>query len=396
MRLDGIHHISAITGDAPRNVDFYTRVLGLRMTAKTVNQDDPGVYHLFYGDELARPGADLTFFEYPGAVPGRPGAGMVHRIVSRVGSAEAISFWAARLEREGVAVERSFVEAAAGTDPAATAGAEAGAAGAGGSPTPSVRAVESLRFADPEGLEHELVVSSSSDPPLVAGHPEVPAQHALQGFEGVRAYSHDPSQSAAMLERLMGAQRIGDEDRWELRGPRRGGWIAFDPAPAERGRQSAGVVHHVAFGTTDEDMPAWISRVDAARVPNSGYVDRHYFHSLYFREPSGVLYELATAEPGFTVDGPVEELGTKLILPPFLEARREEIAARLTPLPDPRAGWPAARGHAPSAPAAAASSPAALSPSAPPGAQPSPATASPFEPHRVISPPERTAAGARS
>ena len=163
-----------------------------------------------------------------------------------------------------------------------------------------------MRFADPEGLEHELVVPSSPDPPLVAEHPEVPAEHALQGFEGVRAYSHDPLRSAAMLERLMGAERAGDEDRWELRGPRRGGWIAFDPAPAERGRQSAGVVHHVAFGTTDEDMPAWISRVDAARVPNSGYVDRHYFHSLYFREPSGVLYELATAEPGFTVDGPVE------------------------------------------------------------------------------------------
>ncbi len=308
MRLDGIHHISAITGDAPRNVDFYTRVLGLRMIAKTVNQDDPGVYHLFYGDENARPGADLTFFEYPGAVPGRPGAGMVHRIVSRVGSPDAIEFWAARLSSEGISA----------------AVAEDGA---------------SLRFADVEGLEHELVVSTSDDPALVAEHPEVPAEHALQGFEGVRAYSRNPASSAAMLERLLGATRIGDEDRWELRGARRGGWIAFDAAPAERGRQSAGVVHHVAFGTTDEDMPSWIARVTDAGVPNSGYVDRHYFHSLYFREPSGVLYELATAEPGFTVDGPVEELGTKLILPPFLEARREEIAAGLTPLPDPRADW---------------------------------------------------------
>jgi glyoxalase family protein len=327
MRLDGIHHITAITGDAPRNVDFYTRVLGLRLTAKTVNQDDPGVYHLFYGDEQARPGADLTFFEYPGATPGRPGAGMVHRIVSRVGSTAAIEFWAARLAADGVDVAR-------GDDGA------------------------SLRFADPEGLEHELVVSASPDPPLIAEHPEVPAEHALQGFEGVRAYSRGlaggatggatasaaggaaggAAGSAAMLERLMGAERVGDEDRWELRGPRRGGWIAYDPPPAERGRQSAGVVHHVAFGTTDEDMPRWIERIGDAGVPNSGYVDRHYFHSLYFREPSGVLYELATAEPGFTVDGPVEELGTRLILPPFLEPRREEIAARLTPLPDPRAG----------------------------------------------------------
>ena len=307
MRLDGIHHISAITGDAPGNVDFYTRVLGLQMIAKTVNQDDPSVYHLFYGDEHARPGADLTFFEYPGAAPGRPGAGMVHRIVWRVGSADALAFWAKRLTGEGIAVSR----------------------GDG----------DSVRFADPEGLEHELVASSSEDPALIAEHPEMPAEHALQGFEGVRAFSARPAASAAMLERLMGAERIGDEDRFELRGECRGGWIAFDPAPAERGRQSAGVVHHVAFGTTDEDLPGWIERVAEAGVPSSGFVDRHYFHSLYFREPGGVLYELATLEPGFTVDGPVRELGTRLILPPFLEPDRARIAARLTPLPDPRAGW---------------------------------------------------------
>src|SRR3954462_6932542 len=140
VQLDGIHHISAITGDARRNVDFYTRVLGLRLTAKTVNQDDPGVYHLFYGDEQAHPGADLTFFEYPGAIPGRPGAGMVHRIVHRVASEEALQFWADRLGADGVAVDR----------PGA------------------------LRFAAPEGLDHELVVAPPGDEPLVAAHPEVP------------------------------------------------------------------------------------------------------------------------------------------------------------------------------------------------------------------------------
>jgi len=315
MNLDGIHHITAITGDAPRNVDFYTRVLGLRMTAKTVNQDDPSVYHLFYGDENALPGADLTFFEYPGAAPGRPGAGMAHRVVWRVGSPAALDSWAARLDGEGVDAVRS----------------DAGA---------------SLLFADPEGLSHELVLSTGDDPPLSAEHPEVPAEHALQGFEGVRAYSHDPAGSAAMLERLMGAARIGEEDRWELRGSRRGGWIAFDPAPPARGRQSAGVIHHVAFATTDAELPAWIDALSDAGVPNSGYVDRHYFHSLYFREPGGVLYELATAEPGFTVDGPVEELGTRLILPPFLEPRRAQIEAQLTPLPDPRLGWPATTANA--------------------------------------------------
>jgi len=307
MELNGIHHISAITGDARRNLDFYTRVLGLRLVAKTVNQDDPGVYHLFYGSEDARPGADLTFFEFPRAIPGRPGAGMVHRIVSRVGGPEALDFWAARLAREGVQAVRT--------------------------------AEGSLRFADPEGLDHELVASDARDAPLVAEHPEIGPDVALQGFEGVRAYSHAPERSAALLRELMGAAER-DGGRWELRGERRGGWIAFDPAPAERGRQSAGVVHHIAWGTTDAELPGWIDAVGRAGIGNSGWVDRHFFHSLYFREPGGVLYELATEEPGFTVVASVEDFGRDLILPPFLEPQRERIAARLTPLPDPRAGWP--------------------------------------------------------
>lgn len=306
-KFDGIHHITAITGDAPRNVDFYTRVLGLRMTAKTVNQDDPSVYHLFYGDELASPGADLTFFEYPGAIPGRPGAGMIHRIVWRIASPHAVDFWVDRLGAEGIAVTREQ----------------------GG-----------LLFSDPEGLTQQLLVSDAGDPPLVAEHPDIPAGMALQGFEGVRAYSGNPNSTTALLQHLMGARRR-DDGSWELRRDRRGGWIALDPAPPERGRQSAGTVHHIAWATTDAEQPRWLQVLAEAGVPNSGIIDRHYFHSVYFREPGGVLFELATEEPGFTVDGPVEELGRKLILPPWLEPDREEITARLTPLPDPRTGWPA-------------------------------------------------------
>jgi glyoxalase family protein len=313
MRLEGIHHITAITGDAPANLDFYTRVLGLRLAAKTVNQDDPSVYHLFYADERGRAGSDITFFEYPGAPAGRAGAGMVHTIVWRVGSPAAIDFWEQRLGAEGVATER---------------------------------AGDVLRFADPEGLGHELVVNATGDEPLSAEHPEVPSEHALQGFDAVRAYSLAPEQTAIVLERLLGAAAAdGDTDArgWELRGDRRGGRYALDPAPDERGRQGAGTVHHVAFGTTVAEHPEWFERIQRAGVQSSPIIDRHYFHSIYFREPGGVLFEIADDGPGFSVDVPLEELGSKVILPPQLEPHRAEIEAVLTPLPDPRADWATTR-----------------------------------------------------
>src|SRR5205823_5475208 len=218
MKLEGIHHITAITGDAPRNVDFYARVLGLRLVKKTVNQDDPTVYHLFYGDEEGTPGLDLTFFEYPGAAPGRPGAGMVHRIVWRVASADAIEFWAGRLGAEGIDVGREG---------------------------------ERLFFADPEGLDHELVVDSSGDEPLTARHAEVPRELALQGFDSVRAYSGDPDRSAALLGEGLGFERDGEG--WEARGERRGSFYVYDPAPEEHGLQGAGSVHHVAWASAMEE-----------------------------------------------------------------------------------------------------------------------------------------------
>jgi glyoxalase family protein len=303
MQLEGIHHVTAITGDAPGNVDFYTRVLGLRLVAKTVNQDDPRVYHLFYADERGDAGSDITFFEYPGATPGRAGAGMVHRVIWRVGSPEALDFWERRLAQEGVDTQREG---------------------------------ERLRFADPEGLGHELTVNTSGDEPLSPRHPEIPNEHALQGFDGVRAYTAAPQGSAELLESVLGATKAGDAE-WEMRGERRGGTISYDPAPAEPGNQSAGTVHHVAWGTTVAEHPRWLDRLRDAGVQSTPVIDRYYFHSIYFREPSGVLFEIADDAPGFTVDGSVEELGSRIILPPFLESRRAEIEARLTPLPDPRA-----------------------------------------------------------
>jgi glyoxalase family protein len=306
LRLEGIHHITAITGDARRNLDFYTRVLGLRLAAKTVNQDDPSVYHLFYADEQGRPGAELTFFEYPGASPGRPGAGMVHTIVSRVGSPAALDFWEQRLAGEDVPAQRS----------------EEGA----------------LRFADFEGLRHELVVRAGLDEPLVADHPEVPTEHALQGFDGVRAFSTDPERSSALMEKVLSARALGD-GAWELRGNKRGGTIEFERAPALMGRQSAGTVHHVAWGTNVVEHKRWLDLLELVGVANSGIIDRHYFHSIYFREPSGVLFEIADDYPGFTVDVPMEQLGSVVILPPRLEPQRAEIEKKLTPLPDPRADW---------------------------------------------------------
>src|SRR2546423_4190497 len=253
MRLEGVHHVTAITGDAPGNVDFYTRVMGLRLVAKTVNQDDPSVYHLFYASESGKPGSELTFFEYPGAAPGRAGAGMVHRIVSRVGSTEALDFWAQRLADEGVAIERDG---------------------------------ERLRFADPEGLGHELAVSTADDP-LTAEHPDVQAEFALQGFDGVRAYTTDPVLSAALLESVLGGRRL-DDASWELRGERRGGTISYDRAPAEPGHQSAGTVHHVAWGTTVDEHPRWLERRARAGRCSTPAINRTYLQPSFLPHARGL------------------------------------------------------------------------------------------------------------
>jgi glyoxalase family protein len=300
MKLEGIHHITCITGDAPRNVDFYARVMGLRMVKKTVNQDDPTIYHLFYGDEEGAPGHDLTFFEYPGAEPGRAGAGMVHRLVHRVASAETLDFWADRLGGEGIATERE-----------------------GGS----------LVFRDPEGLEHELAVFEVPDLPLIAHAAEVPDEHALQGFECVRAYHADPPTSSRLLEAL--EFEALSETEWQARGEQRGGRIVYDRS-SERGVQGAGTVHHVAWSMGMDEQEEWRAKAIGGGARPTPIIDRFWFRSIYFREPSGVLFELATRGPGFTADEPQETLGEALTLPPDYEKYRERLEEVLTPLPDPR------------------------------------------------------------
>jgi glyoxalase family protein len=301
VQLDGIHHITAITGDAQRNVDFYAGVMGLRLVKKTVNQDDPTVYHLFFADERGDPGSDLTFFEYPGSPAGRAGDGMIHTVAWRVNGSEALDFWADRLAGQGIEVEREG---------------------------------DTLRFADPEGLGHELRLNQVDDEPLTADHPEIPAEMALQGFDGVRAYSSDPEASRALFEEALGFE--GREDGWEIRGPSRGGLYAFEPPPAERGLQGAGSVHHIAWASQLDEHEAWRDRVLSAGAHPTPVIDRFYFRSIYFREPSGVLFEIATLGPGFTVDEPLESLGEKLSLPPAYEHLREKVEPVLRPITNPR------------------------------------------------------------
>ena len=298
MKLEGVHHVTCITGDAPQNVEYYTGTLGLRLVKKSVNQDDPTVYHLFYADERGSPGSDITFFEYPNAARGRAGAGMVHRIVWRVASTDALDFWEQR------------------------AGGERGDG--------------FLCFADPEGLEHELAIVETDDPPLVADHPEIPGDVALQGFDGVRAYSANPDASRAPLEETLAFTPAGD-DTWEARGDERGGFYAYDPAPDEPGAMGAGAVHHVAWASPMDDHEEWQRRVAAAGLRPTPVIDRFWFRSIYFREPSGVLFEIATLGPGFDVDEDPEHLGEALVLPPDFEHLRERLEPVLTPLPKPRA-----------------------------------------------------------
>jgi glyoxalase family protein len=294
VRLEAFHHITMITGDAPANVDFYADRLGLRLVKQTVNFDRPTAYHLYFGDERGSPGSLLTWFEFPGARPGVAGAGMIHEIQLGVGSPEALDFWAERL------------------------GAE--------------RSGDSLRFRDYDGLAFELVVGSAG-PPLRAEHPEIPAEHAITGVLGARAYG---AGGAPLLVEELGFEALGDAE-YRLAGEERGVRWGYDPPPGERGRPGAGTVHHIAWASRDEDHRAWLERLRATGLEVTDVRDRDYFKSIYFHEPNGVLFEIATLSPGFAVDEDPEHLGEALRLPRRHEHLRAQLERTLTPLVNPRA-----------------------------------------------------------
>jgi glyoxalase family protein len=306
MKLQGLHHITMITGDAQQNVDFYADVLGLRLVKKTVNFDAPEAYHLYFGDERGAPGSILTWFEFAGAARGRAGAGMIHAIQLGVGSDSSLDFWAQRLQSKGYASERGE---------------------------------HSLRFADYDGLGLEFVVADDGNPPLIAQHPEVPPEHAILGLEGARAYGPLERVDETFLTDTLGFTHVGPGE-YRLAGDQRHFHWVYDQPPEAAGHQGAGTVHHIAWACPDDDQLAWQRRVRAA----GGYVtdvrDRDYFTSIYFREPVGILFEIATLSPGFAVDEDPAHLGEQLKLPKMHEHLRRQLERTLTPVVNPRAGRP--------------------------------------------------------
>ena len=314
MQLTGIHHLTAISARPRDNLKFYTGLLGLRLVKKTVNQDDVSAYHLFYADGKANPGTDLTFFDFP-AAPERRGTNSISRTGLRVAGEASLQFWHARLKEAG--------------------GPVGGIVKVDGRLT--------LPFEDGEGQRLVLVDDGGTGPASAWQRSPVPAAHQIRGLGPIVLNVHDLSRTAAVLTEVMNMRRVRAYAAPDAKADvhvfamGEGGPAAElhviegkDLPPA---RQGAGGVHHVAFRTPDETQyHAWTARLDALRVPNSGEIDRFYFRSLYFREPNGILFEIATDGPGFASDEPMEKLGEKLALPPFLEPRRAAIEAGLKPL----------------------------------------------------------------
>lgn len=314
LQLTGIHHLTAITANAPANLRFYTQTLGLRLVKKTVNQDDTSAYHLFYADGRATPGTDLTFFDWPVGREQR-GTHSIARTGLRVSGAESLTWWRDHLKPEAVAVGEI--------------------AERGGYP--------SLDFEDAEGQRFRLIDDGGSGDAHPWDKSPVPARHQIRGLGPITLSVPDLSPTETVLTQVMNMRKARDYASRDGAGHvhvfamGEGGPAAELHVAVQPGlpiaRQGAGAVHHVAFRTPDlAQLHQWTERLSSFRVPSSGEVERYYFRSLYFREPNGILFEIATDGPGFTVDEPLETLGEGLALPPFLEPRRTTIEAGLKPL----------------------------------------------------------------
>ena len=317
MQLTGIHHLTAISAKPRDNLAFYKGLLGLRLVKKTVNQDDVSAYHLFYADGKGSPGTDVTFFDFP-AAPERRGTNSIARTALRVAGEASLAFWRERLKQAGGVVG-------------------------------DIRQVDgrlTLPFEDGEGQRLALIDDGGAGSSSPWERSSVPAEHQIRGLGPITLNVHDLGRTALVLTEVMNMRRV--RDYASVDGEAQGGEVHVfamgEGGPAAElhviegkdlppARQGAGGVHHVAFRTPDEaQYHAWTARLNELRIPNSGEIDRFYFRSLYFREPSGILFEIATDGPGFASDEPLESMGERLALPPFLEPRRAEIEAGLKPI----------------------------------------------------------------
>jgi glyoxalase family protein len=315
MKLTGIHHVTAISADAPGNRRFYVETLGMRLVKKTVNQDDTSAYHLFYADGAGSPGTDLTFFDWP-ASPARRGTHAISRTALRVADEASLAWWRERLTTLGIAV----------------------------TPIRAINGRPAIDFEDPEGQRLTLIADGGAIPFVVWDKSTVPAEHQIRGLGPVTISVPKLERTQIVLTQLLGLELIGSyrdaaHATGEIHvfkigegGPAAELHVAVEP-DLPQAREGAGGVHHLALRTpTFADYDAWAERLRAAGYPNSGPVDRFYFRSLYLREPNGILIEIATDEPGFAADEPAETMGETLALPPFLEGRRAQIEAALKPL----------------------------------------------------------------
>ena len=323
IQLGGLHHVSAITGDVALNLDFYRRVLGLRLVKKTVNQDDVSAYHLFYGDEVGNPGTEMTFFDFPGAAPSIPGSGTISAIAFWVPDRAAIDWWADRFAALGIS-HGDIVER---------------------------RGRATLAFADAEGQSLELVAPGEGESVPTLNTPwsrsPAPVDRQILGLHAVRIIVGRGDATIQALTAVLGFREVGGYSLADVNGATERTIRVFEVGPGGIGTEvhvdirpelpigQAGVggVHHVAFRTPNaEDHRAWQKKVAATGLRVTDVIERYYFKSIYFREPSGVLYEIATDGPGFTADEDLAHLGERLSLPPFLEPRRARIEAGLRPV----------------------------------------------------------------